>query len=73
MRKRVLWIGMVISACAVLWSACGGGQRTVTPPATSGTKAGNAPNFSLRMLDGRTVELGKLAGKPVVLHFWGTW
>jgi len=32
-----------------------------------------APDFSLRDLDGRTVDLGALHGQPVLLDFWATW
>jgi cytochrome c biogenesis protein CcmG/thiol:disulfide interchange protein DsbE len=32
-----------------------------------------APDFSLRDLDGRTVDLKALRGKPVLLDFWATW
>ena len=32
-----------------------------------------APNFTLQSLDGKTVELKKLAGKAVVVNFWATW
>jgi cytochrome c biogenesis protein CcmG/thiol:disulfide interchange protein DsbE len=41
-------------------------------PAPTST-AGLAPDFTVIMLDGRTVRLRDLAGKPVVVHFWGTW
>jgi len=32
-----------------------------------------APNFKLNTLDGTTVELNKLRGKPVFIDFWATW
>jgi thiol-disulfide isomerase/thioredoxin len=32
-----------------------------------------APDFTMTMLDGRRVTLASLAGKTVVLDFWGTW
>ena len=32
-----------------------------------------APNFSVEMLDGSTVTLSELQGKPVLLIFWATW
>ena len=34
---------------------------------------GDAPAFSLRSLDGRTVSLGDFAGRPVVVNFFGAW
>ena len=35
--------------------------------------SGDAPNFKLQNLDGKTVQLSDLKGKPVVLDFWATW
>lgn len=32
-----------------------------------------APDFELRTLDGSTVKLSNLRGKPVLLNFWATW
>ena len=33
----------------------------------------DAPDFKLDTLDGKTVELSKLRGKPVFIDFWATW
>ena len=38
----------------------------------SGPKS-KAPNFALKGLDGKIVEMKRLAGKAVVLNFWATW
>jgi thiol-disulfide isomerase/thioredoxin len=35
--------------------------------------SGEAPNFKLRDLNGKTVQLSDFKGKPVVLDFWATW
>lgn len=32
-----------------------------------------APDFTLTLLDGRTVSLSELRGEVVVLNFWATW
>jgi len=32
-----------------------------------------APDFSLRALDGRPVQLSQFKGRPVLLNFWATW
>jgi len=42
-----------------------------TAPETMIGKA--APDFSLRDLEGRTVDLRALRGQPVLLDFWATW
>lgn len=34
---------------------------------------GAAPEFSLPALDGDEVALDDVAGKPLVIHFWGSW
>jgi thiol-disulfide isomerase/thioredoxin len=36
-------------------------------------KNGDAPDFTLQSLDGRTVHLTDYRGKAVVLNFWATW
>jgi len=41
---------------------------------TQGVEAGDrAPDFQLQNLDGQTVSLGNLQGKPVLINFWATW
>jgi peroxiredoxin len=32
-----------------------------------------APDFELHTLDGRTVQLSALRGKPVLVNFWASW
>ncbi len=34
---------------------------------------GGAPPFAVRTLDGRTLRLDELRGRPVILDFWATW
>ena len=45
--------------------------------ASCGTKGAiegdSAPNFKLKDLDGQTVSLSDLRGKPVLINFWATW
>ncbi len=41
---------------------------------SSGVSPGTpAPDFSLSTLDGGTVSLGDLRGRPVLINFWATW
>jgi len=47
-------------------------EESPTAP-VEGTQAGNlAPDFQLQNLDGQTVSLGSLRGKPVLINFWKT-
>ncbi|HEB12835.1 MAG TPA: redoxin domain-containing protein [Actinobacteria bacterium] len=40
-----------------------------TPQATKDT----APDFTVETLDGKTVSLEDLRGKPLFLNFWSSW
>ena len=45
-----------------------------SPSSAQGVEVGNlAPDFQLQNLDGQTVSLGNLQGKPVLINFWATW
>jgi len=47
---------------------------TITGPIEPATQpGGRAPAFSLTATDGTRVSLGSLAGKPLVINFWGTY
>ena len=74
----VVLIGLVVAI--ILWPVEGSAKS----PANSFTQddlvettlihAGDkAPDFSVEMLDGSTVTLSALQGKPVLLIFWATW
>jgi len=56
----VLTSGLVMAGCS--------------PSSAQGVEVGNlAPDFQLQNLDGQTVSLGNLQGKPVLINFWATW
>ena len=49
-----------------------GGENPTTP--VEDAQVGNlAPDFQLQSLDGQTISLGDLRGKPVLINFWATW
>ncbi len=54
----------IAASLAVATLACAGA-------ASAGEKT--APDFTVRLIDNRTVRLQDLRGKPVVLDFWATW
>ena len=53
-------------------AACGGGPGTGSsqPEARVGQPA---PPITATALDGTTVDLASLRGKPVIVNFWATW
>ena len=61
---RFTFPGLLLSLLGLV--ACGGGQPTVAVGTPS-------PDFSLPTLDGGTVRLESLAGRPAVIAFWATW
>lgn len=71
-------IGLVVAI--ILWPV---EAKASTPAATTAQddlvtttlihRGDVAPNFSVEMLDGTTVQLTDLRGKPVLLIFWATW
>jgi cytochrome c biogenesis protein CcmG, thiol:disulfide interchange protein DsbE len=72
-----LAIGAILSGCSTdkqsaetLTAAVGGGA----PIRRAGTQVGTpAPNFQLPKVDGGTVSLADLRGKPAVIVFWAAW
>ena len=72
----IVSLAVVAFVCFLSWDV----RRLAAPPAPVGTAAKvgfkigeSAPDFELRSLDGRTVQLSTLRGKPVLLNFWATW
>lgn len=59
-------VNLAILFC-IMFSAC---AVTPTQPAALGAPA---PATELAMLDGGSITLDELAGRPVLLNFWATW
>lgn len=58
------------SLCAFLILAAAG---ALAQPSV-GLRVGNiAPDFSVTRIDGSTIKLSDLRGKPVMINFWATW
>jgi len=62
--KRWIWAVLLLT----VFAASGCTKREV--PAAEGNPA---PDFTLKDLSGRPVQLSSLKGKVVVLNFWATW
>jgi cytochrome c biogenesis protein CcmG/thiol:disulfide interchange protein DsbE len=79
-KKRWLQIVLVsFAALGLVWFLSRDGNRVPVraAPAQSSVRVGftvgqSAPDFALRSLDGRMIELTNLRGKPVLLNFWAT-
>lgn len=50
-----------------------GGSGTEAKPGAALKEGNKAPDFTANMLDGTTVKLSDLKGKPVLINFWATW
>ena len=71
MRWKIVFVGFLITAPLFLILASGFGNNPHAVPFMLLDKP--APAFELQTLDGSTIDLVSLAGKPVVLNFWSTW
>jgi peroxiredoxin len=72
-----LVFGAILSGCstdrqsAETLTAAAGGMATIGRAAT---QVGNpAPDFQLPRIDGATVSLADMRGKPAVIVFWASW
>jgi hypothetical protein len=63
---RLVWLLAVL----VVIAGCGGGGDAAAPPTTA---ARAAPVVAGRTLDGRSLSLASLRGKPVVVNVWSSW
>ncbi len=67
----VLTSGLLVTGCSAGPEPPDGESPTAP---VEGTQVGNpAPDFQLQNLDGQTVSLGNLQGKPLLINFWATW
>jgi cytochrome c biogenesis protein CcmG, thiol:disulfide interchange protein DsbE len=71
MNRTVLIVGIAITLAlvAVLFLGLGKDPSAIHSPLVGRP----APPFVLKAVDGSTVDVAKLRGKPVVVNFWATW
>jgi cytochrome c biogenesis protein CcmG/thiol:disulfide interchange protein DsbE len=68
MNKRLIAILVVILTAGLVITGCTAGAESST------AVVGNAaPDFQLQNLDGQSITLSSLKGKPVLINFWATW
>ncbi|HEY4685194.1 MAG TPA: redoxin domain-containing protein [Dehalococcoidia bacterium] len=88
LRSLVLPLGLVVAIVAGLLYLQSGGEsadesvygsvelpaaKNATGQAPSATAGRAAPDFLLPALDGSTLRLSELQGRPVLVNFWATW
>ena len=76
MRARALTAGVAVLLLAGVLAAHAGGpldDRLVQGLQLTPTSATPPPLALRRLEDGRTIALGDLRGRPVLLYFWATW
>jgi cytochrome c biogenesis protein CcmG/thiol:disulfide interchange protein DsbE len=67
LRLRVLAVTALLAAIVAVIAACG---NAGAPEASTGRAA---PPLTGTALDGTTVDLASLKGKPVIVNFWASW
>jgi cytochrome c biogenesis protein CcmG/thiol:disulfide interchange protein DsbE len=68
MNKRLIAILVVILTAGLLITGC-----TANSESSIATVGEAAPNFELQNLDGQSISLSGLRGKPVLINFWASW
>ncbi|MDP6931262.1 MAG: redoxin domain-containing protein [Myxococcota bacterium] len=71
MNWKILGVGIAVTAPLFWVLVQGFGQDPRALPSVLEGRA--APAFTLDTLQGESVSLGSLEGRPVVLNFWATW
>ncbi len=71
--RQAIWLFWILLLALPVSGASAAGGRPGSEPA-SGVRVGSqAPDLTLRTLDGQTVKLSDYRGKVVMLNFWATW
>jgi cytochrome c biogenesis protein CcmG, thiol:disulfide interchange protein DsbE len=77
--KRILGVLLALILVGGIVAGCSSPPSPTSTPTPTGTVAEGpevgklAPSFELTGLDGKSVSLQSLRGKPVLLNFWTTW
>ncbi len=71
--RKIVWI-VIVAAVAFGLYQLGRHKSTQAPgSAPRGTAGAPAPEFSLKDIDGKTIDLASYKGKVVLVDFWATW
>ena len=64
---------LTLAALVLLAGCCGGEDRAAPPQPIATQAARTAPEIAGETLDGETLSLGDLRGRPVVVNVWSSW
>ena len=69
MKRAFLFVFILVSMCLVSCTK----SDTGTEKPSSAETAGMAPDFVLKDIEGKDIQLSRYKGNVVVLEFWATW
>ena len=72
-RDPFVIVAVAIVVAVMLVFALKLARRSAHVSGTALTQNGDAPDFTLQSVEGKTIRLSDFRGKPVVLNFWATW
>lgn len=73
MERKLITVLVMIVAGLITVTGCQSSTEPVSTVTKAITEGDLAPDFELQDLDGKTVSLSGLRGRPVLLNFWATW
>jgi cytochrome oxidase Cu insertion factor (SCO1/SenC/PrrC family) len=69
-QRKSGWILWAVVAAIVLVGGGVAAYLLVPGPAKTARTGNPAPDFTLRLLDGKSIALSSLRGRPVLVSFW---
>jgi peroxiredoxin len=72
-RRTLIYLFILLAGAAWIWTSRIPPGETTSGRIPAPQKGFLAPDFSLSTIDGQTIRLSELRGKPVLLNIWATW